>query len=34
VTSGFGRGDFDVEEPFQERGVAELRFRGVVERSG
>jgi len=30
VAAGFGRGDFDVEEPFQERGVSELGLGCVV----
>jgi hypothetical protein len=34
MTSGFGGGDLDVEEPFQERGVAALGRRGVVELGG
>jgi hypothetical protein len=29
-----GGGDFDVEEPFEERGVPELGFGGVVELAG
>ena len=31
MAAGFGRGDFDVEEPLQEGGVAKLLFGGVVE---
>jgi hypothetical protein len=34
VTAGLGGGDFDVEEPFEERGVPELGFGGVVELAG
>jgi hypothetical protein len=34
MTSGFGGGELDVEEPFQERGVAELGRRGVVSSPG
>ena len=34
MASGFGGGDLDVEEPFQERGVAELGFGGVVQLAG
>jgi hypothetical protein len=31
VAAGFGGGDFDVEEPLEERGVAEVLLGGVVE---
>ena len=34
MAAGFGGGDLDVEEPFKERGVAELRLGGVVELAG
>jgi hypothetical protein len=34
VTSGFGGSDLDIEESFEERGVAEFRFGGVVELAG
>jgi hypothetical protein len=34
VAAGFGGGDLDVEEPFKERGVAEVGFGGVVQLAG
>jgi hypothetical protein len=34
VTAGFGGGDLDIEEPFQERRVRQLVVVGVVEFAG